>query len=77
MDMAADEAEGQVLHREAEEVAGDCLDDVFHELRTVGFDPLPFFVGSDSLIGDGFPAETIFFHLWLDVGECGGRRGGG
>lgn len=69
MDMAADEAEGQVSHGEAEEVAGDCLDDVLHELRTVGFDPLPFFVGADSLIGDGFPAETIFSHLWLDVGE--------
>lgn len=69
MDMAYDEAEGQVLHGEAQEVPGNCLDDIFHEFWTVGFYALPFFVCSGSFVGDGFPAETVFPDAGLDVGE--------
>lgn len=69
MDMTYDEAEGQVLHGEAQEIPGDCLDDVFYEFWTVGFYALPFFVCSGAFVGDGFPAETVFSHSWLDVGE--------
>jgi hypothetical protein len=47
MDVAADEVAvaGEGLHGVGEDVAGDGLDDVFSELGTEGFNPVPFFVG--------------------------------
>ena len=69
MDMAYDEVGGQVLHGEAQEIPGDCLDDVFYEFGTVGFYALPFFVCASAFVGDGFPAETVFPDPGLDVGE--------
>lgn len=67
--MAHDEAGGQVLHGKAQEIPGDCLDDVFHEFWTVGFYALPFFGCSGAFVGDGFPAETVFSDTGLNVGE--------
>ena len=69
MDVSDDLAEGKVLHGEAEEIPGDCLDDVFHEFGTVGFDAFPFFICAGSFVGDGFPAETVFSHAGFDVGK--------
>lgn len=69
MDMAYDEAGGQILHGKAQEISGDCLDDVFHEFWIVGFYALPFFVCSGAFVGDGFPAETVFPDTGLNVRE--------
>ena len=44
MDMAYNKAERKILHGEAQEISGDCLDNVFHEFGTVGFYTLPFLV---------------------------------
>ena len=59
MDMAYDEAEGQILHGEAQEVPGDCLDDVFHEFWTVGFYALPFFVCSGAFVVTDSPPKRF------------------
>ena len=42
MNVTDDEAVPESLHGVAEDVAADSLDDVLHELRTVGFDAFPF-----------------------------------
>lgn len=42
MNMTDDEAVSESLHSVAEDVAADSLDDVLHELRTIGFDAFPF-----------------------------------
>ena len=73
MDMAYDEAEGKVLHGEAQEISGDCLDDVFYEFWTVGFYALPFLVCAGAFVGDRFAAETVFSDSGLDIGEQASR----
>ena len=45
MDVPNNETVPEGLHSIAEDVATDSLDDILHEICTVGFDPLPFFVG--------------------------------
>ena len=42
MNMTDDEAMTESLHGVTENVAANGLDDVLHELRTVGFDAFPF-----------------------------------
>ena len=42
VDVTDDEAVPKSLHGVTEDVAADGLDDVLHELRTVGFDAFPF-----------------------------------
>ena len=69
MDVADDLAGGQVPHSKAQEIPGDCLNDVLHEFRTVRFDPFPFLRGADSFIGDGFSAETVFSNAGFYIGE--------
>ena len=43
MNVTDDEAVPEGFYGVAEDVAADGLDDVLHELRTVGFDAFPFF----------------------------------
>ena len=69
MNMTDDEAVPESLHGIAEDVAADSLDDVLHELRTVGFDAFPFLCGSNTFIGDGFSAILVFSDAGLHVGE--------
>lgn len=69
MNMTDDEAVPESLHGVTEDVAADSLDDVLHELRTVGFDAFPFLCGSDSLIGDGLSAILVFSDARFHVGE--------
>lgn len=52
-----------------QDVAADGLNDVLHELRTVGFDAFPFLCGSDSFVGDGFAAILVFSDTGFHVGE--------
>ena len=42
MNVADNEAVAESFHSVAEDVAADGLDDVLHELRTIGFDAFPF-----------------------------------
>ena len=69
MNVTDDEAVPESLHGIAEDVAADSLDDVLHELRTVGFDAFPFLCGANSFIGYRFAAILIFSDTGLHVGE--------
>lgn len=69
MNMTDDEAVPECLHGVAEDVAADGLNDVFHKLRTVGFDAFPFLCCSDSFVGDGLSAILVFSDTGLHVGE--------
>lgn len=69
MDVAADEAVGEVLHCEAEKIPADRLYDILYEFRTVGFNAFPFLCGSDAHVGNGFAAECIFADPGFHVGE--------
>ena len=69
MDMSADEAVGKGPHGVAEDVPADCLHDVLHELRAVGFDPLPFLHGVDTHVGDGLSAEAVLSYFGIYVTE--------
>ncbi len=59
MDVSDDEGVLEGFHSIAEYVAADGLDDILHELRTVGFDAFPLFCRANAFIGDGFSAELI------------------
>lgn len=76
MDMADNEAVGEILHGEAQQVTGYGLDDILNEFWTVRFDAFPFLGRSHTFIGDGFPAEAVLSNLGLHVGELpAGREG--
>ena len=68
MNVTDDEAVPECFHGVAEDIAADGLDDVFHELRTVGFDTFPFLCRSNTFIGDGFAAILVFSDTWFHVG---------
>ena len=69
MNVTDDEAVPEGLHSVAEDVAADGLNDVLHELRTVGFDAFPLFCGSNAFVGDGFATILVFSYTGLHVGE--------
>ena len=69
MNVTDDEAVLESFHGVAEDVAADGLDDVLHELWTVGFDAFPFLCISNTFIGDGFAAILVFSDTWFHVGE--------
>lgn len=69
MDMTDDKAVSESFYGIAEYIAADGLNDILHELRTVGFDAFPFLRGSDTFIGDRFAAELILTDAGLHVGE--------
>ena len=50
MNVTNDEAVPESLHGVAEDVAADSLDDVLHELRTIGFDAFPLLCRTDSFV---------------------------
>lgn len=58
------------MHSEREQISGDCLDDVFGEFPTVGFQPAPLATRRDALVGDAGASESVLTQLWLDVGEA-------
>jgi len=59
MNMTADEVILQVPHCVAQQIPGNGLDDVFHELRAVAFQTLPFLRRTDALIGYGQAAKSV------------------
>ena len=69
MNVTDNEAVPERFYSVTEDVAADSLDDVFHELRTVGFDAFPFLCGSNAFVGDGFSAILVFFDTGLHVGK--------
>ena len=74
MNMSDDEAVGEDVHSKTEKVAGDSLDDILHELGTVGFNTLPLFCSTNAFIGDRFPAEAVRSDSWLHIGEVPAGR---
>lgn len=44
MDVSHDAVVPKGLHGIAQNVAADCLDDIFHKLGTVAFDTVPFYM---------------------------------
>ena len=69
MNVTDDEAVPERFHGVTEDVPADGLDDVLHELRTVGFDTFPLFCGANSFIGYRFAAILVFSDTGLHVGE--------
>ena len=69
MNVTDDEAVPERFHGVTEDVPADGLDDVLHELRTVGFDTFPLFCGANSFIGYRFAALLVFSDTGLHVGE--------
>ena len=69
MNVTDDEAVPESFHGVAEDVAADSLDDVLHELRTVGFDAFPFLCRSDSFVGDRLSTILVFSNTRFYVGE--------
>ena len=57
------------LHGTTEDIATHGLDDVLHELRSVGFDPFPFLRGSYSFIGDGLTTILVLSDAGLHIAE--------
>ena len=68
MDVPDDEAVPKSFHGIAEDVTTESLDDVLHELRTVGFEAFPLLGGANALVGDGFSAILVFSDARLNVG---------
>ena len=69
MNMTDDKAVPECFHGVTEDVTADGLNNVLHELRTVGFDAFPFLCGFDSFVGDGFAAILVFSDTGFLVGE--------
>jgi hypothetical protein len=69
MDVAHNGTAPQRLHSVAENVPADALDDVFHELGPVAFQPLPLLGGPDAFVGHGFPTELILPDPGLHIGK--------
>ena len=63
------------FHGIGQDVPTDCLHNVLHEFRTVGFDSAPFLCGTYAFIGDRFPTELIDPDPGLDIGQppAGGK----
>lgn len=76
MHVAADETMGKRPHGIHQDIPGNRLDDVFHKLGAVTFNPLPFLICSHAFIGDRFTAKTVLANPGLDVGKPpAGREG--
>ena len=69
MDMSDYKTMPESLHGITEDIAADGLDDVLHELRSVGFDAFPLLCGANAFVGDGFSAILVFSDAGLHVGE--------
>lgn len=76
MDMHGDKAVLEGTHGVAENVPGGSLHDIFHELRTIGFESFPFFRAANALIGNAVPTKLVLANLWLHIGQLPtGRKG--
>ena len=69
MDVAHNGTAPEGLHGIAKNIPGRSLDDIFHELGPITFQPLPLLGGSDAFIGHGFPTELILPDPGLHVGK--------
>ncbi len=69
MNMPDDKAVSECLHGIAENITADGLDDILHELWTVGFDAFPFLRGFYAFVGNGFAAILVFSDARLHVGK--------
>lgn len=59
MNVPDDKTTAECFHSITEDVAADCLYNILHEFRIVGFYAYPFLCRAHAFIGDGFSAELI------------------
>lgn len=59
MDVHDNGAAAKGPHGVTEDIAGGCLDDVFHKLGAVAVQPFPFLCATNAFIGDAVSAELI------------------
>ena len=57
------------LHGIAENVSGNCLHDVFHELGTVAFDAFPFLCSTNTFIGNTLAAKLVYANAGFYIGK--------
>lgn len=69
VDMANDKAMGKGSDGIHQNIAADCLDNVFHKFRTVTFDSFPFLCRTNTFVSDRFTAKLVFTDLRLYIGE--------
>lgn len=74
MDMAANLPAGKIVHGVAEKVSGDCLYNILHKFRTVGFNAFPFLCSTDTFISDGLSAKFVFSDAWFYIAEHSAGR---
>ena len=64
-----DSAVPERLHDIAENISGNCLHDVFHELGTVAFNTFPFLGGTYAIIGNTLTSELVHADAGFYVGK--------
>lgn len=69
MNVTDNHAVRECAHGITQDVTADSLYDILYEFWTIAFDTLPFFIGTDTFIGDGFPAKLVFTNLWFYIAE--------
>lgn len=69
VDVTNDKAMAKSFHSVAEDVAADSLDDILHELRSIGFNAFPLLCRADAFISDGFSSELIGYDPGLHICE--------
>lgn len=67
MDVSDEGAVRQTMYGMHQDVAVDGLDDIFYELRTLGFQMFPFLCESGTFVGDVLDAELIITNAGLHV----------
>ena len=67
VDMPHNKAVRKGLHGIGQDVSADCLHDVLHEFRTVGFDAAPFLLGIHAHVGNTLAAELILANARLCI----------
>ena len=76
MDVHDDLVSGSVQadHGFCQNISGGSLNNVFDEFGSIAFQPCPFFLLSDTFIGDGLAAELVKSHLRLHIHQLSAGR---
>lgn len=69
MDMSNDKTVAERPHGVHQNVAGNRLNDILYELGTVAFDALPFFIRTDTFIGDRLSTEAVLPDSGFYIGK--------
>ncbi|MPM32269.1 hypothetical protein SDC9_78831 [bioreactor metagenome] len=69
MNVHSDETVPERHHCVAKKVAGCCLNDVFHDFRSVALDAFPLFRAADTFICEAIAAKLVFSDTRLYIGK--------